>query len=49
MIGFVDILVTQLGTTGSYSVVDDLHNLPFTVTRALGFPLFTSRILATDL
>jgi hypothetical protein len=49
MIGFIDALFTQLGTTGSYSAIADLHTLQFTVTRALGFSVFTSRILATDL
>jgi hypothetical protein len=32
-----------------YSPVADLHTFQFTVTHALGFPVFTSRILATDL
>jgi hypothetical protein len=31
------------------SVIADLHTLQFTVTHALGFSVFTSRILATDL
>jgi hypothetical protein len=39
---------SQLGTTGNYSVIVDLHTLPFTVTHALQFSMFTSRILATD-
>jgi hypothetical protein len=34
---------------GEYSVISDLHTLQFTVTQALGFSLFTSRILTTDL
>jgi hypothetical protein len=49
MIGFIDILFTQLGTTGNYSAIADLPTLQFTVTHALGFSVFTSRILATDL
>jgi hypothetical protein len=49
MLGFTDTLFTQLGTTGSYSAISNLHTLQFTVTHALGFSVFTSRILATDL
>jgi hypothetical protein len=32
-----------------YSAIADLHILQFTVTHALGFSVFTSRVLATDL
>jgi hypothetical protein len=32
-----------------YSAIADLHTLQFTATHALGFSVFTSRILATDL
>jgi hypothetical protein len=32
-----------------YSAIADLHTLHFTVAHALGFPVFTSRLLATDL
>jgi hypothetical protein len=32
----------------SYSVIADLHTLQFTVANALGFFVFTSRLLATD-
>jgi hypothetical protein len=32
-----------------YSAIAALHTLQFTVTHALGFSVFTSRILATDL
>jgi hypothetical protein len=32
-----------------YSAIADLHTLKFTFTHALGFSVFTSRILATDL
>jgi hypothetical protein len=49
MIGFIEILFTQLGTTGNYRAIADLHTLQFTVTHALGFSFFTSLILATDL
>jgi hypothetical protein len=49
MIVFIDTLYTQLGTSGNYTTIADIHTLQFTVTHALGFPVFTSRILATDL
>jgi hypothetical protein len=49
MIGFIDTLFTQLGTTGNYSATAGLNTLQFTVTHALRFSVFTSRILATDL
>jgi hypothetical protein len=49
MIGFTDILYTQMGTTGNYSATADLHTSQFTVAHALGFSGFTSRILATEL
>jgi hypothetical protein len=49
MSGFIDTLITQLWTIGNYSAISDLHTLQFTVTQALGFSVFTSRILATDL
>jgi hypothetical protein len=40
---------TQFGTTGNYSSIAILHTFQFTVANALGFSVFTSRILATDL
>jgi hypothetical protein len=49
MIGFIDTLFTQLGTTSNYSAIADVHTLQVTVTHALGFSGFISRILATDL
>jgi hypothetical protein len=49
MIEFIDTLNTPLGTTGNYSVTAILHALKFTVTQALRFSAFTSRIQATDL
>jgi hypothetical protein len=32
-----------------YSAIVDLHSLPFTATYVLGFSVYTSPILATDL
>jgi hypothetical protein len=49
MIEFIDTLFTQLETTGNYSTVAELQTLQFTDTHALGFSVFTSRILAADL
>jgi hypothetical protein len=48
MIGFIDTLLIQLGTTGNYRAIADLHFFQFTGTHALGFSVFTSRIRATD-
>jgi hypothetical protein len=49
--GFVsiDTLCTVLGITGNYSAIPILLNSQFTATHALGFSVFISRILATDL
>jgi hypothetical protein len=49
MIGFIDTLYTQLGTTGNYRAIAALHTSQFTVTHALGYSVFTSRILVTEL
>jgi hypothetical protein len=49
MIRFIEILFTQLLSTGKYVAVSDLHTLQFTATHVLEFSIFTSRILATDL
>jgi hypothetical protein len=49
MIGFIDTLYNQLVLNNQYSTIADLHNLQFTVTHALGFSVFTSRILVTEL
>jgi hypothetical protein len=46
MIGF---LIHTILYYWQYSAIADLQNLQFTVTQALGFSVFTSRILATDL
>jgi hypothetical protein len=51
-IGWLDLLTPYtLHTTRyyrQYGPLADLHTLQFTVTHALGFSVFTSRILATD-
>jgi hypothetical protein len=50
MIGFIaPYTFTQFGTTGNYSAIAILHIYLFTVAHALGFSVFTSRFLATDL
>jgi hypothetical protein len=48
MIGFIDILYTSLGTTDNYTAIADLHILQVTVTHALGFSIFTSRLNDTN-
>jgi hypothetical protein len=50
IIGFIETYTfTQSGTTDNYSAIADLHTFQATVTHALRFSVFTSRILATDL
>jgi hypothetical protein len=50
MIGFIaPYTFTRLGSTGNYSAIADLRTIQFTVTHALGFSIFISRILATDI
>jgi hypothetical protein len=49
MIRFICTLFTQLGTTGNTALSLHPHTLQFTVIHALGFSMFTSRILATEL
>jgi hypothetical protein len=48
----IDILTVYIHTTPDYrqySAIAILHIFQFTVTHALGFSVFISRILATDL
>jgi hypothetical protein len=49
MTGFIDTLYTQLGTAGNTALSLYSHTLQFTVTHALEFSVFTSRVLVTDL
>jgi hypothetical protein len=49
MIGFISTSITISLNHTDYSATGDLHNLQITVAHALGFPVFTSRLLATDL
>jgi hypothetical protein len=41
--------VQSTRTYKQYSAIADLHNLHFTVTHPLGFSVFASRILVTEL
>jgi hypothetical protein len=49
MFGFIEALYTVFGTTGNFSEIAELHTLQFTVAHTLGFSVFISRNLATDL
>jgi hypothetical protein len=49
MIEFIGTSVTSSLNHTYYSAIADLHNLKFTVAHALGYFVFTSRLLATDL
>jgi hypothetical protein len=49
MIGFIGTAVTICLNYNEYSAIADLHNSLFTVEDALGFSVFISRLLATDL
>jgi hypothetical protein len=53
MIGFISTSVTRSPWITlkyrQYSAVADLHNLHFTVAHAVGFSVFTIRLLVTDL
>jgi hypothetical protein len=49
MIGFIGTLITSSLNHTYYSAITDLHTFQFTIAHALGFPVFTSRLLAMDL
>jgi hypothetical protein len=49
MIGFIAPYTFTARDYRQYGAIADLHTLRFTVTHTLGFSVFTSRILATDL
>jgi hypothetical protein len=49
MIGFIGTSVTRSLNYKQYSAIADLHNLQFTVTDALGFSIFPSSLLVTEL
>jgi hypothetical protein len=49
MIGFISTLVTMSPNYNQYSSISDLHIFQLTVAHALGFPVSTSRLMATDL
>jgi hypothetical protein len=49
MIGFIALYTSTARNYRQYSPVDILHTFQFTVTHTLGFSVFTSRILVTDL
>jgi hypothetical protein len=42
-------LIQSTRTYKQYNVIADLHNLQLTVTHAIGFSVFTSRILITEI
>jgi hypothetical protein len=48
MIGFIAPYTFTTRDYRQHSATADLHTLQFTVTYALGFSVFPSRILATD-
>jgi hypothetical protein len=49
MIGFIALYTFTTQDYRQYRAIADLHTLQFTVTHALGFSVFTSLILETDL
>jgi hypothetical protein len=49
MIGFIAPYTFTTRDYGQYSAISNLHTLQSTVTHAVGFAVFISRILATDL
>jgi hypothetical protein len=49
MTGFITTSVTISPLYNQYSAIANLPNLQFTVAHPLGFSVFTSRLLVTDL
>jgi hypothetical protein len=49
MIGLIDTLFTISFNYKYHSSIADLQNLQFTVAHALGFSVFTSRLLVKEL
>jgi hypothetical protein len=49
MTGFISTLVTISLNYREYSAIADLHTFQSTVAYALGFSVYTCRLLATDL
>jgi hypothetical protein len=49
MIRYISTLVTSYLNHTLKTAIADLHSLQFTVAHTLGFSVFTSRLLATDL
>jgi hypothetical protein len=49
MIGFIHSFLRSTRIYKHYSAIVDLYTFQFTITHALGFSVFTSRILVTDL
>jgi hypothetical protein len=49
MIGFIRTSVISSLNYNQNSAIADLHNLEFIVAHALGYSVFTSRLLAADL
>jgi hypothetical protein len=49
MIGFIGTSVTISPNYNQYSAIADLHTFQFTVTYAIGFWVFTSRLLVAEL
>jgi hypothetical protein len=49
MMGFIGTSLTSSLNHNYYSAIANLHNLQFTVAHALGFLVFTSRLLVTNI
>jgi hypothetical protein len=49
MVGFIDTFFVYSLNYKQYSAIAELHNLQFTVKHSLGFSVFKSRLLVTEL